>query len=155
MDATTTRSRLEKYLNRVPDPAVSIGEGFDHLTFFTADLEEIARFYVDVLGFRALKVEPATDPPGTTQLFLDVGRGATLVFSDFPCAGPLERDREGTLHHVAVCVSEDRLSDLVSRMVAHGVQYTGPIRKGYTSVYVRDPSGVFLEFLTGTRLPAK
>ena len=77
------------------------------------------------------------------------------MFSDIPCADPLERDREGTLHHVAIRVSEARFSDLVSRMVAHGVQYTGPIRKGYTSVYVRDPSGVFLEFLTGTRLEAQ
>lgn len=154
-NASALRSRLEKYVNRAPDPNVIVGEGIEHLTFFTAVLEETARFYVEVLGFRALSVEPVADPPDTTQIFFAVGGGATLVFSDFPCADPLERDREGTLHHVAIRVSEARLSDLVSRMVAHGVQYTGPIRKEYTSLYVRDPSGVFLEFLTGTRLVAQ
>ena len=116
-------------------------------------LEETASFYVEILGFRAVRVEPSNERPESTLLFVDVGSSSQLVFSDLPCSAlPDETRSAGSIHHLAIRVDPDRLNDILRRMHDHGITFTGPIRKHYTSVYVRDPDNVFLEFMAGERI---
>lgn len=151
-DAERLRKRLAGKIRQVEYERPTPREGLSHLTFFATDLLLTAHFYADMLGFPLVHVEPVASDPRATQVFVDVGGGSQLVFCDVPAGAPLEAEREGTVHHVAICVTAERLDDLVSRMVSEGVPYTGPIRKRYSSLYVRDPNGVLIEFLAGARL---
>ena len=151
-DADRLRERLAAKINEVPYERPAPREGLSHLTFYATDLDLTTHFYADMLGFSVVHVEPVASDPTATQVFVDVGGGSQLVFCDLPAGEPLEAEREGTVHHVAICVTTERLDDLVSRMVSEGVPYTGPIRKRYASLYVRDPNGVLIEFLSGARL---
>ncbi len=151
-DAERLRKRLTAKIKGAANHRRTTREGLSHLTFFATNLDMTAHFYSDMLGFSIVHVEPVASDPRAIQVFVDVGGGTQLVFCDVPAGEPLEAEREGTVHHVAICVTAERLDDLVSRMVSEGVPYTGPIRKRYSSLYVRDPNGVLVEFLSGGRL---
>lgn len=112
--------------------------GINHVTFAVTDLDRSLRFYVEVLGCRAVArwKRGAYLEAGTLWLCLslDEGMGAT------PATGAT---------HVALSVDTAGLGALHDRLVAAGVRQWRANRSEGESLYILDPDGHQLELHVG------
>lgn len=133
-----------------------------HPAFFGTRRDETIRFYSELLGMRIVLRQPNLDDPSMEHLFFHVGEDNFIAYflpydDDDPEGG---RYREavhgvGGMHHLAIDVDAGSFEEARRRFDAEGVEYSGPIDRGYErSIYARDPNGVRIELLTWlTRLP--
>ncbi|WP_454723566.1 MULTISPECIES: VOC family protein [Cupriavidus] len=121
----------------------------DHLVLRSADVPALRRFYVDVLGCRVEREQPAL---GLTQLRAGSGL-IDLVTLDGPLgraggAGPGAEGRN--LDHFCLRIDPFDADALGAHLRAHGVQ-PGPVEMRFgaegkgPSIYVRDPDGNVVE----------
>ena len=118
---------------------------------YVADLGVARAFYVDVLG-----CAPLSDTPRLVALSV-AGRSVLLLFqrgateAPVPTAGGVVPGHGARgVQHVAFAVDAEALEAWVARLAALGVPVESRVRweRGGESVYVRDPDGHSVEFVT-------
>jgi len=123
---------------------------FNHIIVVSADRDTAADFYRDLFE---LDEGPAWGP--FRNLLLDGGTGALLQFASPPVD-------EIQPQHLALLVDDDLFDRAMDRLRERGLEFwadpqmtkPGETNSGHggRGVYLRDPSGHFLEFLTAPYL---
>ena len=123
----------------------SSARGVHHLALLCTSVERTIEFYQGVLGFPLTELFENRDYRGSTHFFFDIGNGNSLAFFDFPGLdlGPYQ-EVLGSMHHLAISVSEEQQQKLRSRLADAGV----PIDFEHgSSIYFSGPDGERLELL--------
>ena len=118
---------------------------------YVEDLAAARAFYVDTLGARVLLDTQrllALDVSGASVLLL-FQRGATSEPLPTP-GGVVPPHGASGSQHVAFAIDADALDAWREHLVASGVVIESEVRwpRGGTSLYVRDPAGHSVEFVT-------
>lgn len=123
--------------------------GINHPALFGLSYQKTIDFYTRVLGMRLVLEQPNLDDPESVHLFFEAGPGQFIAyFVPKPGREVQGRLQTGALNHIALNL-EGSLDDAMAGLKAEGVQFSGPIDRGYErSVYFRDPNGVVVELLT-------
>ena len=136
-----------------------INSRLHHNAYVCKDLEEMRRFYEEIIGYRLIATwAERTDLFGKVRTyahcFFDIGDGSSLAFFQFADAddaaefGP-ELQPSG-FRHLAMKVDQDTQDAIKDRLDAAGYFESGqayPLNHGYCwSLYCFDPSGLLVEW---------
>ena len=123
--------------------------GMNHPALSGLSYDKTIDFYTRVLGMRLVLEQPNLDDPNSVHLFFEAGPGQFIAYFVPLMGQDIEgRVQRGALNHIALNLVGD-LDDAMAALTAEGVQFNGPIDRGYEpSVYFRDPNGVVVELLT-------
>ena len=143
-------------------PAEALTRGIHHLALTTEDMKATCEFYVNIVGMPL--VHAMTVPPGVgvgpanrgnppweeiRHYFFDMGNDSLLAFFEIPPGEKPRTDRDaiGGMQHVAFAVTPARFAEIQSRLLAHRIDFDGPIDilPGLQSIYFHDPDGIRLE----------
>jgi catechol-2,3-dioxygenase len=109
--------------------------GLRHIALKSRDLKKTERFYTEVLGLEvAFRVS-------SKMIFLRSPRGNDLL--NFIKSDEKTGSHQG-LDHFGFRVSKVYLKGLEKKLEQNGVEVEG--RRGWSSIYIRDPNGYCLEF---------
>jgi catechol 2,3-dioxygenase-like lactoylglutathione lyase family enzyme len=124
-------------------------QGVHHITIIGADRQSSIDFWEGVLGMPFIFDQPNLDNPKEGHLYFDPGDGRLItIFTNEerkpdPTAVP---EATGSLHHLALNVSQATFWQVPARLDARGVKHSGPVDRGFMdSIYFRDPLGLRLE----------
>jgi glyoxylase I family protein len=124
-----------------------------HPAFSGANREDTVRFYRDLLGMEVVLLQDNLDYPSEDHFFFHVGNDNFIAyFLPKPGVDPATyqpaRPGSGWMDHLAIDVPGDSLDGWASRLREAGIQFEGPIDRGYErSIYFQDPNGVTVELL--------
>ncbi|HZC69687.1 MAG TPA: VOC family protein [Jatrophihabitans sp.] len=135
-----------KYLAAKAERSASTARGVHHAAFVCKDVEETIRFYQDFLGFPLVELVENRDYKGSSHFFFDIGNKNLLGFFDFP-GHDHEPYKEtiGALQHMAISVTSEQFELAKKKLDDAGIEYLGPDRGAFDSVYFRDPNGMGIE----------
>ncbi len=124
-------------------------QGVHHITIIGADRQTSIDFWEGVLGMPFIFDQPNLDDPDQGHLYFDPGDGRLItVFTSEerkPDSTPVP-EAVGSLHHLALNVSQASFWQVAERLDARGVPHSGPVDRGFMdSIYFRDPLGLRLE----------
>lgn len=124
-------------------------QGVHHITIIGADRQTSIDFWEGVLGMPFIFDQPNLDNPDEGHLYFDPGDGTLItIFTNEnrkPDATPVPEDT-GSLHHLALNVSQASFWQVAARLDARGVSHSGPVDRGFMdSIYFRDPLGLRIE----------
>ncbi len=124
-------------------------QGVHHITIIGADRKTSIDFWEGVLGMPFVFDQPNLDNPEEGHLYFDPGDGRLItVFTNEdrkPDSAPVP-EATGSLHHLALNVSQATFWQVAERLDARGVAHSGPVDRGFMdSIYFRDPLGLRLE----------
>lgn len=124
-------------------------QGVHHITIIGADRQTSLDFWEGVLGMPFVFDQPNLDNPEEGHLYFDPGDGRLItVFTNEdrkPDTTPVP-EATGSLHHLALNVSQATFWQVAERLDARGVAHSGPVDRGFMdSIYFRDPLGLRLE----------
>lgn len=124
-------------------------QGVHHITIIGADRQTSIDFWEGVLGMPFIFDQPNLDNPNEGHLYFDPGDGRLItIFTNEerkPDATPVP-EATGSLHHLALNVSQATFWQVASRLDARNVAHSGPVDRGFMdSIYFRDPLGLRLE----------
>lgn len=124
-------------------------QGIHHITLNGADRQTSIDFWQGVLGMELIFEQPNLDQPSVNHLYFDCGDGRTLtVFTEEgrrPSEAPLDQ-APGTVHHIALWVSQATIRLAEERLAGGGYSSTGIRDRGFMdSLYFRDPLGLLVE----------
>ncbi len=124
-------------------------QGVHHITLIGADRQSTIDFWEGVLGMPFVFEQPNLDDPDEGHLYFDPGDGRLItVFTNenrHPDAAAVP-EATGSLHHLALTVSDATFWQVAARLDARGVAHSGPVDRGFMdSIYFRDPLGLRLE----------
>lgn len=124
-------------------------QGVHHITIIGADRQTSIDFWEGVLGMPFIFDQPNLDAPDEGHLYFDPGDGRLItIFTNEtrkPDATPVP-EATGSLHHLALNVSQATFWQVASRLDARGVSHSGPVDRGFMdSIYFRDPLGLRIE----------
>jgi glyoxalase family protein len=130
--------------------------GIHHVTMVASDPQRNIDFYTGALGLRLVKLTVNFDAPNVYHLYYGDGLGSPgtiLTFFPFPHA---TRGRQGIGQAavVSLAIAPASLGFWIERLIARGIAYEGPTRRGDESVIAfRDPDGLGLELQTVADFP--
>jgi len=132
-------------------------QGVHHITLNGADRQTSIDFWEGVLGMPFVFDQPNLDDPNQGHLYFDPGDGRLItIFTDEtrkPDATPVP-EAVGSLHHLALNVSQASFWQVVDRLDARGVKHSGPVDRGFMdSIYFRDPLGLRIELASYRFVP--
>ena len=124
-------------------------QGVHHITIIGADRQTSIDFWEGVLGMPFIFDQPNLDDPAEGHLYFDPGDGRLItIFTNEdrkPDRTPVP-EATGSLHHLALNVSQATFWQVAERLDARGVSHSGPVDRGFMdSIYFRDPLGLRLE----------
>ncbi|MXU66075.1 VOC family protein [Oceanomicrobium pacificus] len=123
-------------------------QGIHHVTLNGADRQTSIDFWQGVLGMTLFFEQPNLDEPELGHLYFDSGDGTTItVFTD-EGRKPSERklhQQVGSVHHLALSVSQATYRMAEERLKAHGFAVTLRDRGFMDSLYFREPLGLLIE----------
>jgi catechol 2,3-dioxygenase-like lactoylglutathione lyase family enzyme len=124
-------------------------QGVHHITIVGADRQTSIDFWEGVLGMPFIFDQPNLDNPKEGHIYFDPGDGRLItIFTNEnrkPDATPVPEDT-GSLHHLALNVSQATFWQVPARLDARGVPHSGPVDRGFMdSIYFRDPLGLRIE----------
>jgi catechol 2,3-dioxygenase-like lactoylglutathione lyase family enzyme len=124
-------------------------QGVHHITIIGADRQTSIDFWEGTLGMPFIFDQPNLDDPDEGHLYFDPGDGRLItIFTNEnrkPDATPVPEDT-GSLHHLALNVSQATFWQVPARLDARGVPHSGPVDRGFMdSIYFRDPLGLRIE----------
>ena len=124
-------------------------QGVHHITLNGADRQGAIDFWEGVLGMPFIFEQPNLDRPEVGHLYFDPGDGRLItIFTDEnrKVGGPKARTEAGTLHHLALAVSQATFRQAVVRLAERGIAFEGPKDRGFMdSIYFDDPLGMLIE----------
>ena len=124
-------------------------QGVHHITLVGADRQTSIDFWEGVLGMPFVFDQPNLDNPNEGHLYFDPGDGRLItVFTneDRKPDPTIVPEDTGSLHHLALNVSQATFWQVPARLDARGVAHTGPVDRGFMdSIYFRDPLGLRIE----------
>jgi len=124
-------------------------QGVHHITINGANRQTSIDFWEGVLGMPFIFDQPNLDNPKEGHLYFDPGDGRLITIFTNEDRQPDETsvpDAIGSLHHLALNVSQATFSQIAARLDARGVKHSGPVDRGFMdSIYFRDPLGLRLE----------
>jgi len=127
--------------------------GIAHPAFSGSKREETVAFYRDLLGMEVVLLQGNLDVAEEDHFFFHVG-GDNFIAYFLPKEGadtklPPARSGSGWMDHLAIDVAPKSIDDWAARLRGAGVEFEGPIDRGYErSVYFKDPNGVTIELLS-------
>ena len=132
-------------------------QGVHHITLTGADRQTSIDFWEGVLGMPFVFDQPNLDDPNEGHLYFDPGDGRLItIFTNEtrkPDATPVP-EAVGSLHHLALNVSQASFWQVVERLDARGVKHSGPVDRGFMdSIYFRDPLGLRIELASYRFVP--
>ena len=93
--------------------------------------------------------QPNLDDPKEGHLYFDPGDGRLITIftnEDRKADDTMVPEATGSLHHLALNVSQATFWQVAERLDARGVRHSGPVDRGFMdSIYFRDPLGLRLE----------
>ncbi|HSE91156.1 MAG TPA: VOC family protein [Candidatus Binatia bacterium] len=121
----------------------------DHIVLNVADIERSLKFYIDVLGLQAERLD---EFKAGKVGFPSVRINGDTIIDLFPTRGVENADnqaekRQGNLNHFCMVVGRQDFSGIVDYLAHHGIGVReGPVarwgaRGRATSVYFLDPDG--------------
>lgn len=124
-------------------------QGVHHITIIGADRQTSIDFWEGVLGMPFVFDQPNLDNPNEGHIYFDPGDGRLItIFTNEerkPEATAVPEDT-GSLHHLALNVSQATFWQVPARLDARGVKHSGPVDRGFMdSIYFRDPLGLRIE----------
>lgn len=124
-------------------------QGVHHITLIGADRQTSIDFWEGVLGMPFIFDQPNLDDPDEGHLYFDPGDGRLITIftneSRKADAGAVP-EATGSLHHLALNVSQASFWQVAARLDARGVKHSGPVDRGFMdSIYFRDPLGLRIE----------
>ena len=124
-------------------------QGVHHITLIGADRQSTIDFWEGVLGMPFVFDQPNLDDENEGHLYFDPGDGRLItVFTNetrTPEARPVP-EATGSLHHLALSVSQATFWQIAERLDARSVRHSGPVDRGFMdSIYFRDPLGLRIE----------
>jgi glyoxylase I family protein len=136
----------EKYLHRRGERPASTVQGVHHIALISRNVEETIQFYQEFLGFPLVELVENRDYAGSSHFFFDIGNRNMLGFFDFPGhEHPAFEETIGGVQHLAISISPAQFDAAKKKLDDAGVDYLGPDRGVYDSMYFRDPNGVNVE----------
>lgn len=124
-------------------------QGVHHITLNGADRQTSIDFWEGVLGMPFIFDQPNLDNPNEGHLYFDPGDGRliTIFTNEERKADDTQvPEATGSLHHLALNVSQATFWQIAARLDARGVKHSGPVDRGFMdSIYFRDPLGLRLE----------
>lgn len=124
-------------------------QGVHHITIVGADRQTSIDFWEGVLGMPFIFDQPNLDNPNEGHLYFDPGDGRLITIftnEDRKPDASLVPEATGSLHHLALNVSQATFWQAAARLDARGVKHSGPVDRGFMdSIYFRDPLGLRLE----------
>ena len=136
----------EKYLHGRGERPASTVQGVHHIALISKNVEETIQFYQEFLGFPLVELVENRDYAGSSHFFFDIGNRNMLGFFDFPGhEHPAFRETIGGVQHLAISISPEQFDAAKKKLDEAGVDYLGPDRGVYDSMYFRDPNGVNVE----------
>ena len=124
-------------------------QGVHHITIIGADRQTSIDFWEGVLGMPFVFDQPNLDNPNEGHIYFDPGDGRLItIFTNEerkPDATHVP-EATGSLHHLALSVSQATFWQVAERLDARGVKHSGPVDRGFMdSIYFRDPLGLRIE----------
>ncbi|MBT3139993.1 VOC family protein [Ruegeria litorea] len=124
-------------------------QGVHHITIVGADRQTSIDFWEGVLGMPFIFDQPNLDNPNEGHLYFDPGDGRLITIFTNEERKPdasLVPEATGSLHHLALNVSQATFWQAAARLDERGVKHSGPVDRGFMdSIYFRDPLGLRLE----------
>jgi catechol 2,3-dioxygenase-like lactoylglutathione lyase family enzyme len=120
-----------------------------HITIIGAERQTSIDFWEGTLGMPFICDQPNLDNPDEGHLYFDPGdrRRITILTNENRKhnADPVP-EATGSLHHLALSVTQATFWQVAARLDARGVSHSGPVDRGFmASIYFRDPLGLRLE----------
>jgi glyoxylase I family protein len=135
-----------RYLRPTGQREATTVEGVHHLALICRDVEETIKFYQEFLGFPLVELVENRDYKGSSHFFFDIGNHNLLGFFDFPGHDhPPFMETIGGVQHIAISISAEQFEAAKKKFEQAGMDYLGPDRGVYDSMYFRDPNGIGLE----------
>lgn len=139
-------------------PEKKLPKRLHHTAYVTRDMEKTRKFYEEVIGLPLIATWSESDElfgemRTYVHCFFGLADGSALAFFQF--ARPQDQDQFGPkmpdspFHHIALAVDEEAQRAIRQRIAAAGIREpnTYVLEHGYcTSLYVKDPNGMVLEF---------
>lgn len=124
-------------------------QGIHHITLNGADKKTSIDFWDGVLGMKFIFEQPNLDDESLNHLYFNSGDGTTItVFTDENRKPYSEKQPQpvGSLHHIALWVSQATIRVAADRLKAAGFANNGVIDRGFMdSLYFREPLGILIE----------
>jgi catechol 2,3-dioxygenase-like lactoylglutathione lyase family enzyme len=120
-------------------------EGIDHVALAVHDIEQSAKWYIDVLGFERLH-EGMWDHVPT---FIGKGNTGIALFPMSSHAGPASSARSGIrMLHLAFRANRENFLAAQRELKKRGIKFEFQDHEISHSIYFRDPDGHQLEITT-------
>jgi glyoxalase family protein len=130
-----------------------------HPAFSGSHREETLRFYGELLGMPTVLKQDNLDYASEDHFFFHVGADNFIAYF-LPKPGTdtgayaLAKPGCGWMDHLALDVASDSLPAWAERLADAGIQFEGPVDRGYErSIYFKDPNGVTIELLAWITSP--
>lgn len=124
-------------------------QGVHHITIIGADRQTSIDFWEGVLGMPFVFDQPNLDNPNEGHIYFDPGDGRLITIFTNEERKPDSAhvpEATGSLHHLALSVSQATFWQVAERLDARGVAHSGPVDRGFMdSIYFRDPLGLRIE----------
>jgi catechol 2,3-dioxygenase-like lactoylglutathione lyase family enzyme len=124
-------------------------QGVHHITIIGADRQTSIDFWEGVLGMPFVFDQPNLDNPNEGHLYFDPGDGRLITIftnEERKADSTAVPEDTGSLHHLALNVSQATFWQIPARLDARGVAHSGPVDRGFMdSIYFRDPLGLRIE----------
>ena len=120
-------------------------EGIDHVALAVRDIEQSAKWYIEVLGFERLHVGMWSGIP----TFIGKGNTGIALFPVSSHAGPASLLRSGIrMLHLAFRANRDGFGTAQQELEKRGIKFEFQDHEISHSIYFRDPDGHQLEITT-------
>jgi catechol 2,3-dioxygenase-like lactoylglutathione lyase family enzyme len=124
-------------------------QGVHHITIIGADRQTSIDFWEGVLGMPFVFDQPNLDNPNEGHVYFDPGDGRLITIftnEERKADSTAVTEVTGSLHHLALNVSQATFWQIPARLDARGVAHSGPVDRGFMdSIYFRDPLGLRIE----------
>ena len=132
-------------------------QGVHHITLVGADRQTSIDFWEGLLGMPFVFEQPNLDDENQSHLYFDPGDGRliTIFTREDRKADPEPAPQTmGSVHHLALAVSQATFRQVVERLDERGITHSGPKDRGFMdSIYFRDPLGLLVELASYRFVP--
>ncbi|TYC48653.1 VOC family protein [Rhodobacterales bacterium] len=132
-------------------------QGVHHITLLGADRQTSIDFWEGLLGMPFVFEQPNLDDENQSHLYFDPGDGRliTIFTREDRKADPEPAPQTmGSVHHLALAVSQATFRQVVERLDERGITHSGPKDRGFMdSIYFRDPLGLLVELASYRFVP--